>query len=157
MNPKIPLKQYDSLLESIAAQAKRTRHGLHDLPRDERAFYAMAILVEAIANYSIEWFITKHGDLLGDAIMGLGLVGAKQAQAVLLRAASVLRPADDINAEPAAWDEGYSPEEAEAMRLEHMQSVLADLHDLLMEENDLLREKVEEFAFRQLLTRNAAS
>lgn len=156
-SPLISPEQYDSLLQSIEAQSKRTRHGLHDLPCAERAFYAMGILVEAITNHGIEWYITKHGQLLGDAITGLSFVGAKQAQAVLLRAASVLRQVDDINGEPAAWNDGYSPEEAESMRLEHIQSALSDLDDLLLEEVDRLREKLEEFGYSQLLTRKAAS
>ena len=156
-SPLISPEQYDSLLQSIEAQAKRTRHGLHDLPCAERVFYAMGIFIEAITNHGIEWYLTKHGQLLGDAVTGLSLVGAKQAQAVLLRAASVLRPVDDINAEPAPWDDGYSPEETESMRLEHIQSALSDLDDLLLEEAVRLREKVEEFAHHQLLTRYSAS
>lgn len=160
MKSQIPLispKQYDLLLESIAAQAKLARHGLHDLPRDQRVFYALAILVEAATNYSVEWFLTKHSALLGDAVTGLDLVRAQQAQGVLLRAASVLHPAHDINAEPAPWDDGYSPEEVESMRLEHIQSALCDLDDLLKEETDDLRAKLEAFAYRQRLTPNAAS
>lgn len=160
MKSQIPLispKQYDLLLESIAAQAKLARHGLHDLPRDQRVFYALAILVEAATNYSVEWFLTKHSALLGDAITGLDLVRAQQAQGVLLRAASVLRPVHDINAEPAPWDDSYSDEEAEGMRHEHIQSALSDLDDVLMEEAARLREKLEEFAYRQRLTPKAAS
>lgn len=153
----ISYAQHCQLIETIAAKAKRTRFGLHDLSRDERVYYSVSVLIKTTFDHGLEGFITKHGEqLLGEAITGLNSLGAKQTLAVILRAASLMHPARDTNS-PNNGDpcglahDAYDPEEAEILSRQHLVEELDDLDDLLYDDPDHLAKRLDEFAFRQNL------
>lgn len=160
MQTKLPLitpEQHRRLLESISARAGRARHGVQDLPRNERVFYAVTILHDAIINSGLEFFLAQHGkQLLGDTITGLDLIGADRTRATLLRAASVLQPIFDINSDrngdPCGLPhDAFDEEEAAILSRQHVLEELGDLDDLLADDPDRLSEKLDEFAYRQNL------
>lgn len=159
--PRITPEQHRQLLASISDRAKRAKHGVQDLSRNERVFYAVTTLHDTIVNSGLEHFISKHSkDVLSDAIMGLALIGADQTRAALLRAASLLQPVCDINSvsigDPCGLPhDAFDQEEAEIFTRQHLLGELGDLDDLLLGDPDQLADRLDEFVYRQNLLSTA--
>ena len=149
MKTQVPLispAQHQQLLASISARAQLSRHGVQDLSRDERIYYAVTALRDTLINDGLEYFITNCGPaMLGDAITGLIQLKANRTLATVLRAAGIVYSKGDVR-RGAQIDEYAAQDE-----IEDDCDELAELDDMLMDDPDRIAERLEAFAHRQNL------